>query len=41
MLASFEAERDRLDTMINNRPGGTRPQPQAAKSQKTAQASDR
>ncbi|EGP08848.1 putative peptidase [Bradyrhizobiaceae bacterium SG-6C] len=41
MLASFEAERDRLDAMINNRPGGTRPQPQAAKSQKTAQASDR
>ncbi len=41
MLASFEAERDRLDTMMNNRPGGTRPQPQAAKSQKTAQASDR
>jgi len=41
MLASFEAERDRLDAMMNNRPGGTRPQPQAAKSQKTAQASDR
>ncbi len=41
MLANFETERDRLDGMINNRPGGNRPQPQAAKGQKTAQASDR
>lgn len=41
MLTSFEAERDRLDTMINNRPGGNRPQPQAAKGQKTAQAGER
>jgi hypothetical protein len=40
MLASFEAERDRLDAMINSRPGN-RPQPQAAKGQKTAQAGDR
>ena len=41
MLANFETERDRLDGMINTRPGGNRPQPQAAKGQKTAQASDR
>jgi hypothetical protein len=41
MLASFETERDRLDGMISNRPGNNRPQPQAAKGQKTAQASDR
>lgn len=41
MLTSFEAERDRLDGMINNRPGVNRPQPQAAKGQKTAQANDR
>jgi len=41
LMASFEAERDRLDGIMNNRPGGTRPAPQAGKSQKTAQAADR
>jgi murein DD-endopeptidase MepM/ murein hydrolase activator NlpD/uncharacterized Zn-binding protein involved in type VI secretion len=41
MLANFETERDRLDGIINNRPGGNRPLPEAAKGQKTAQASDR
>ena len=41
MLANFETERDRLDAMINSRPGGNRPQPQAGKGQKTAQAADR
>ena len=40
LLANFETERDRIDTMMANRPGG-RPSPQAAKSQKTAEASDR
>lgn len=40
MLASFEAERDRLDGLINSRPGN-RPQPQAGKGQKTAQANNR
>lgn len=41
MLAGFEAERDRLEATMANRPGGTRPPAQAAKGQKTAQASDR
>ena len=41
MLANFETERDRLDAMINSRPGGNRPQPQAGTGQKTAQAADR
>jgi murein DD-endopeptidase MepM/ murein hydrolase activator NlpD len=40
LLASFEAERDRLDGIMANRPGG-RPPAQASKSQKTAEASDR
>ncbi len=41
MLASFETERDRLDGMINNRPGSNRPQAQAAKAQTTAEAAQR
>ncbi len=35
LLANFETERDRIDNMMANRPGG-RPSPQAAKGQKTA-----
>jgi len=41
VLTSFEAERDRLDALVNSRPGGNRPQPQAGKGQKTAQAGTR
>ncbi|MES2752748.1 MAG: LysM peptidoglycan-binding domain-containing M23 family metallopeptidase [Pseudomonadota bacterium] len=41
LLTSFEAERDRLDATMANRPGGTRPPAQAAKGQKTAQAGER
>ncbi len=40
LLASFETERDRLDGIMANRPGG-RPPAQASKSQKTAEAGDR
>lgn len=40
LLANFETERDRIDNMMANRPGG-RPAPQAAKGQKTALAGDR
>ncbi|MEH2510722.1 murein DD-endopeptidase MepM/ murein hydrolase activator NlpD [Nitrobacteraceae bacterium AZCC 1564] len=40
LLANFEAERDRIDNMMANRPGG-RPPAQAGKGQKTAQAGDR
>jgi len=40
LLANFEGERDRIDNMMANRPGG-RPAPQAAKGQKTALAGDR
>ena len=41
MTAKFETERDRIDTTMANRPGGARPQPQAAKGQKTAEIGDR
>jgi murein DD-endopeptidase MepM/ murein hydrolase activator NlpD len=41
MLANFETERDRLDATMANRPGGARPQPQAAKGQKTAEIGNR
>ena len=41
LLANFEAERDRIDTTMANRPGGSRPPAQAAKGQKTAQAANR
>ena len=40
MLSGFETERDRLDGIMANRPGG-RPPAQASKSQKTAEAADR
>lgn len=40
LLSSFETERDRLDGIMANRPGG-RPPAQAAKSQKTAQVGER
>ncbi|WP_424628116.1 peptidoglycan DD-metalloendopeptidase family protein [Bradyrhizobium sp. SYSU BS000235] len=40
LLANFEAERDRIEGMMANRPGG-RPAPQAAKGQKTALAGNR
>lgn len=41
MLANFEAERDRLEATMANRPGNTKPVPQAAKGQKTAEAGER
>ncbi|MBN8981502.1 MAG: LysM peptidoglycan-binding domain-containing M23 family metallopeptidase [Rhizobiales bacterium] len=37
MLAGFETERDRLDGIMNNRPGG-RPPAQVSRTQKTAEA---
>lgn len=40
LLASFETERDRLDGIMANRPGG-RPPAQASKGQKTAQVGER
>lgn len=41
LLSNFETERDRIDNMMANRPGGRPPSPQAAKGQKTALAADR
>ena len=40
MMAGFETERDRLDGIMANRPGG-RPPAQASKSQKTAEIGER
>ena len=40
MMAGFETERDRLDGIMANRPGG-RPPAQASKSQKTAEVGER
>ncbi len=41
LLANFETERDRIDNMMANRPGGRPSSPQAAKGQKTVLAGDR